>query len=60
MRTLRARLGDPRLHVLAALIGLVLAVGALSRPDPTPCPECPGHNESAADCLCYHAPAQRR
>ena len=57
MRTLHARLGDPRLHVAAVLVVvLLLCAGVFGRGDSAPCPACPGHNESARDCLCYHAP----
>ena len=57
MWSLRAHLGDPRFHLVAALAILVLLFsGFLAGRDSTPCPACPGHEESASDCLCYHAP----
>ena len=57
MRTLSARLGDPRLHVAAVLVlVLMLCTGVFGWGDSAPCPACLGHNELARDCLCYHAP----
>lgn len=59
MRSLRARIEDPRLHVAAVLaIVLSLCAGVFGRGEPAPCPACPGHQESARDCLCYHAPPE--
>ena len=57
MRFARIPLGDPRLHFcgLLVLLTMILA-GILGRENSTPCPACPGHTESARDCLCYHAP----
>jgi len=57
MWQLRPHLGDPRLHFLGLLVALMLVVaGWLAHNDPAPCPACPGHQESASNCLCYHAP----
>ena len=48
-------LSDPRLHFWGVVIVVILFLaGAYDSSDSTPCPACPGHNESARDCLCYH------
>ncbi len=57
MQDLLARLGDPRLHAAAVLVILLtLVFQVFGRGESIPCPACPGHGESARDCLCYHAP----